>query len=47
MNEKTNTNSKERIKDSTPKTDFNYRNGAQTPTYERPSPPPPPKSQKE
>ena len=25
-----------------PKTDFDYRNGAQTPTYRKPTPPPPP-----
>ena len=29
-----------------PSTDFDYRNGAQTPTYRRPSTPPPPKPQK-
>lgn len=29
-----------------PSTDFNYRNGAQTPTYRKPSPPPSPKPQK-
>ena len=29
-----------------PRTDFDHRNGAQTPTYRRPSAPPPPKSQK-
>ena len=29
-----------------PGTDFDHRNGAQTPTYRRPSAPPPPKPQK-
>lgn len=29
-----------------PNTNFDHRNGAQTPTYRRPSPPPPPKAQK-
>ena len=30
----------------TPSTNFDYRNGAQTPTYRKPTPPPPPKPQK-
>ena len=29
-----------------PKTDFDYRNGAQTLTYRKPSSPPPPKPKK-
>lgn len=28
---------------STPNTNFDHRNGAQTPTYRKPTPPPPPK----
>jgi len=47
MNNTSNNNPKEKPNSPAPKTDFDYRNGAQTPTYRKPSaPPPPPKPQK-
>lgn len=41
-----NTNKPNTATTTKPSTTFDYRNGAQTPTYRKPSPPPPPKPQK-